>query len=665
MGEDIPSNPFKAKGSSCFRCCQLVPISRSERKEKSEIKIHLWISTLATLVKSRSIMSSNRDPPPPSGGGKKTQTRARNRTQPAMEVNINNSKPPTDHGHTQDQANIMQSVHNGPNPDLDQDPDPLQPLTNHQITQLATLLRLPRLNDHSNITTNHQGWLRDQAEQIAKNLDESLKEPPEDKLLRRLGLGIFCLPVGTTLPVQDDASSSAARTGVRLCSAHRGLRRDVVASLFGQLRGLWDGGSWERLCWQATTTVAVAVASPSCGLEVDNLNLGNGNHFGFAQNKRTAGEGARLGRRNAITTGGLEEQAIVARAAVEDFIKVIIGASALTMSERDLRHRFGPCLDSQLANGSTSWTAVRDGPESEGEEEKEQSRMFAGPDDKRSRYIASGCEACVLATIGRGGTTDLKDRKGKHSNSNNDMLAVLRAVLLARAKSTIRQGQQPLTAGEEKKPGLLRLVEAWIALDEKEQDVSQASDDLLSDLMRADKLVEKLTFVSQQKKMPSDGRVKNEVEKDGQSDIARGQRRRVLRRRAREVQSLGQEGQPRRHQEKQEQYCPGEEERGDNGQGGGSFSGAQEIESSPQEQPQERAQQQQQRQQDHDHGEDKPESTPTIIPFDGAAQRQNEEIPPKVYAHILPLSTAPHNQQLHRRTGKEDLRAGFRGEGGE
>ncbi|KAM7195710.1 hypothetical protein V8F33_006559 [Rhypophila sp. PSN 637] len=633
-------------------------------------------------------MSSNRHPPPPSGGGKNTQTRARNRTQPAMEVNKvninNNSKTPTDHGHTQDRPNTMQYVHNYPNPDVDQDPDPLKPLTNHQITQLATLLRLPPLNDHSNITTNHQGWLRDQTEQIAKNLDESLKEPPEDKLLRRLSLGIFCLPVGTTLPVQQDASSSAsARADARLCSAHRGLRRDVVASMFGQLRGLWDGGSWEKLCWQATTTAAVAVASPSCGLEVvDNLNLvGNVDDFGcFAQNKRTtAGEGAGLGRRNAITTGRFEEQAIIARAAVEDFVKVIIGVSALTMPERDLRHRFGPCLDSQLANGSTACMAVRDGAESGGEEEKEQSRMFAGPDDKRFRYIASGCEACVLATIGRGGT-DLKDRKGK----DNDILAVLRAALLARAKSTIRQGQ-PLTAGEEKKPGLLRLVEAWIALDEKEQDSSKASDDL--------------------KQMPSDGKVKNEVEKARQSDIAREQRRRILRQRAREAQSLGQQGQPWRHQEKQYilKNCPGEEERGDNGQGGGSFSlaassrqqpqqqppqedrrerprkhrtvenqgahesqGAQEIESSPHEQPQERAQQQQkQRQQDHDNGEDRSESTPTTIPFTGAARRQDKERLPEVYAHILPLSTAPHNQQLHRRTGKEDLRAYFRGEGGE
>ncbi|KAK4212425.1 hypothetical protein QBC37DRAFT_483867 [Rhypophila decipiens] len=613
MGEDTTSNLLRRKAPLVF---VVVSLSRTlALKEKKHPKSETIFGSQHKALSSNQegTMSSNRQPPPPSGGGKNTQTRPRNRTQPTMEVNINNS------------------------------------------------------------------WLRDQAEQIAKNLDESLKEPPEDKLLRRLGLGIFCLPVGTTLPVQnDDASSSAARTGARLCSAHRGLRRDVVASLFGQLRGLWVGGSWERLCWQATTTAAVAVASPSCGLEVDNLNLGNVNHFGSAENKRRTGEGARLGRRNVITTGGLEEQAIIARAAVEDFIKVIIEVSALTMPERDLRQRFGPCLDSQLANGSTSWTAVRDGAESEGEEEKEQSRMFAGPDDKRLRYIASGCEACVLATIGRGGTADLKDRKGKDSNSNNHILAVLRAALLARAKSTIQQGQ-PLTAVEDKKPGLLRLVEAWIALDEKEQDVSKASDDL--------------------KKMPSDGRVKNEVEKDGQSDSAREQRRRNLRRRAREVQYLGQQGQPRWRKEKQEQYCPGEEERGDNEHGGGSLSlaassrqqpqqqptqeyrrerpqkhrtvenqeadnsqGAQESESSPQKQPQERAQQQQQRQQDHGNGEDKSDSTPTTIPFTGAARTQNDERLPKVvYAHILPLSTAPHNQQLHRRTGKEDLRADFRG----
>lgn len=228
------------------------------------------------------------------------------------------------------------------------DDDPLNSLTTHQITQLATLLRLPASNESTTITTSHMGWLTHQEEQIKENLDPALKESSADKQRRRL-----------RLPTPAFKSST-------LCSAHKGLRPDLIASAFQQLRELWEGGlvQWEGLLyWFATR---------------DNLGPG----VAVTEPPRAEGRG----REGLIT---------MLRTEVEGFIKAIVGVSALAIPEDDLRGRFDQTYfdHSGSATGAESEATSGWGVDVGKRNVDGDNSLFAGPDNMSStyRYISTGC----------------------------------------------------------------------------------------------------------------------------------------------------------------------------------------------------------------------------------------------------------------------------------
>lgn len=165
---------------------------------------------------------------------------------------------------------------------------------------------------------------------------------------------------------------------------------------------------------------------------------------------------------------------------LEGLITDVVGVSGLMVPERELRTRFGRWY---LKNGTGSSASFGFGGVVWGWEELDRTgkdnALFAGPEEKPFRFIATGCEACVLATVGRGGSGS--NSKGKRRGKDGvDILMVLKAALLViyHHRKGITGTEDGAVGGDgvkeedkdRKLPGLFRLVEAWIKLAEAEED---------------------------------------------------------------------------------------------------------------------------------------------------------------------------------------------------